>query len=372
MPVLDQFQNDEAIAKFMVLQTSIPSGDHKEGFVMELEQEAYFGGEIVSSSHEIKKDNVKIRMRSPRENYYVVLSDPEKRKIKEKSKGENLFEVLEDGGFNLPIFEYQEKSALLFEEAKPINAGIAKTPKITYHAASLDPEEKVNFSKFINERKINFAWTYSNMLGLDAALVVHHLAVFLRAKPIKQKLQNMHPQITLLVKLELKKLLSVGVIKPIDHPEWILNLVPVSKPIGGIIIYMDFQDLNKACPKDDFPLPRIDMIVDLIVGHKILPLMDDFSRYNQIKISIDDQHKTTFTCAWGTFCWNIISFGLKNARATYQQAMTTIFHDMLHTTMEDYVDDILEKSIKREDHLTNLAKMFDRLEQYNLRLNSKK
>lgn len=101
-------------------------------------------------------------------------------------------------------------------------------------------------------------------------------------------------------------------------------------------------------------------------------LMDGFSGYNQIKIAHKDQEKTTCTCPWGTFCWNIIPFGLKNFGATYQRDMTTIFHDMMHTFMEDYVDDILEKSHTREDHLEILDKIFDRLEQYKLRLNPNK
>lgn len=90
----------------------------------------------------------------------------------------------------------------------------------------------------------------------------------------------MHPQITLLVKVELKKLLDVGFIHPIDYVEWISNLVPVTKPNGQIKFCTDFWDLNKACPKDDFPLPNIDIIVDLTVGHEMLSLMDRFSRYN--------------------------------------------------------------------------------------------
>lgn len=114
------------------------------------------------------------------------------------------------------------------------------------------------------------------------------------------------------------------------------------------------------------------MIMDLIVGHEILLLMDGFSGYDQIKISPGDQHKMTFTCAWGTFYWNVMPFGLKNVREPYQREMTTIFHDMLHTIMEEYVDDILAKFVKREDHLTNLIKVFDRIEHYNLRLNQKK
>ncbi|GLJ16330.1 hypothetical protein SUGI_0276010 [Cryptomeria japonica] len=92
--------------------------------------------------------------------------------------------------------------------------------------------------------------------------------------------------------------------------------------------------------------------------------MDGFSGYNQIKIAPEDQHKTAFTCPWGTFCWNVMPFGLKNAGATYQRAMTTIFHDLMHVTMEDYVDDLLVKSIDRNTHLDILSVAFDRLEKY--------
>lgn len=90
--------------------------------------------------------------------------------------------------------------------------------------------------------------------------------------------------------------------------------------------------------------------------------MDGFLGYNQIKITPEDQHKTTFTCPWGTYCWNVMPFGLKKAEATYQRAMTTLFHDMIHNIMEDYVDDILAKSQTRESHLAVLTHIFDQLE----------
>ena len=86
------------------------------------------------------------------------------------------------------------------------------------------------------------------------------------------------------------------------------------------------------------------MIVDMIAGYAMYSLMDGFSSYNQIKIAPEDQEKTSFTCAWGTFYWNVMPFGLKNAGATYQRAMTTIFHNMMHKNMEDYVDYTLGKS----------------------------
>lgn len=130
--------------------------------------------------------------------------------------------------------------------------------------------------------------------------------------------------------------------------------------------------MNLAYSKDDFPLPNIDMIVDMTAGYEMYSLMDGFSRYNQIKIAPEDQEKTTFTCAWGTFCWNVMPFGLKNVSATYQRAVTTIFHDMMHKTMEDYVDDTLAKSMHRRTHLVDLGPILDRMEQFSLRLNPKK
>ncbi|MDF3675428.1 reverse transcriptase family protein, partial [Enterobacter hormaechei] len=114
------------------------------------------------------------------------------------------------------------------------------------------------------------------------------------------------------------------------------------------------------------------MIVDVTAGHEIMSLMDGFSGYNQIKIAEEDQHKTTFTTPWGTFCYNMMPFGLKNAGATYQRAMTAIFHDLIHSILEDYVDDILVKSHTFMDHLVDLEKVFDRLAKYHLMLNPKK
>lgn len=112
----------------------------------------------------------------------------------------------------------------------------------------------------------------------------------------------MHPRVELLVKVEVEKLLDVSFIRPIDYLEWISNLLHVRKPDGNIRICTDFRDINMACPKDEFSLPNIDLIIYLIVGHAMLSFIDGFSGYNQIKIAPEDQHKTIFTCLWGTFC----------------------------------------------------------------------
>lgn len=144
----------------------------------------------------------------------------------------------------------------------------------------------------------------------------------------------MHPHIALLVKAELEKLLSAGFIRAIDYAEWISNIVPISKHDKSIRVCINFWDLNKAFLKDDFPLPNIDMIVNMTTGYEMHSLIDGFLGYNQIKVASKDQENTTFTCAWGTFCWNIMPFGLKNAGATYQRAMA-MMHEKCNISWHD-------------------------------------
>lgn len=239
-------------------------------------------------------------------------------------------------------------------------------------AKSLIDQEEWNFISLLDETQIYFAWCYVDMQELDPELIVHKLVVRPNAKPVKHKLHKMHPHIALLVKEELQKMLDVGFIGPIAYLEWISNIVPVGKPTGGIRIYIDSRDLNKACPKDDFPFPNIDMIVGLKTRHKMLSLMDGFCGYNQVNIVEEDQHKTMFTTPWGKFCYHVMPFGLKKTGITYQREMTTIFHDLLHDIIEDYVDDLLGKPKTHEEHISILRKIFERQEKYKLCLNPKK
>jgi len=97
--------------------------------------------------------------------------------------------------------------------------------------------------------------------------------------------------------------------------------------------------------------------------------MDGFSRYNQIKMANENKKKTTFVTLWGTFCYKVMSFELKNIWATYQKAMITLFHDMMHKKIKVYMDDMIVKSKRGENHCQNLRKLFERLRRYRLKLN---
>ena len=132
---------------------------------------------------------------------------------------------------------------------------------------------------------------------------------------------------------------------------------------------MDFTDLNKACPKDNYPLPRVDVLVDSTTRHQLLSFMDAFSGYNQIQMHEDDQEKTSFVTSQGLFCYRVMPFGLKNAGATYQRLMNRMFTPQIGRNVQVYVDDMLVKSRREEDHLEDLRETFDTLRSYNMKLN---
>ena len=153
--------------------------------------------------------------------------------------------------------------------------------------------------------------------------------------------------------------------------EWLANFVSVPKKDGKVRVCVDFRDLNKASPKDDFPLPHIDMLVESTTGHSMLSFMDGFFGYNQIMMALEDMEKT-FIIEWGTYCYRVMPFVLNNAGAPYQRAATTLFHDMMHKDVEVYVDDMIVKSRDRADHLAALQRFFERIRRFKLRLNPKK
>ena len=118
----------------------------------------------------------------------------------------------------------------------------------------------------------------------------------------------------------------------------------VPKKDGKVRMFVEFRDLNKACPKDDFPLPYIDVLVDNTAGSALMSFMDGFSGYNQIKMAPKDMTKTTFTTKWTIHFYIVMAFGLKNAGATYQRMATAFLYDMMNDEVEVYVDDMIVKS----------------------------
>jgi hypothetical protein len=138
-----------------------------------------------------------------------------------------------------------------------------------------------------------------------------------------------------------------------------------------IRVCTNFHDLNKACPKDNFPTPFIDQIIDECVGCEAFSFMDGFLGYNQIQIKPDDQQKTTFIIPWGKFAYRKMPFGLKTVGATFQWSMSFSFHDLKHI-VEAYLDDLASRSHKRTNHPTHLRLIFEQCRYFRIHLNLNK
>ena len=150
------------------------------------------------------------------------------------------------------------------------------------------------------------------------------------------------------------------------------NVVLIKKTNGKWRLCIDFTDVNRACSKDSFPLPRIDLIVDATFGHELLSFMDTFSGNNQIRMDPSDQEKTSFVTGQGTYYYQVMPFGLKNARATYQRLVKKMFQKHIGTSMEVYIDDMLVKSVKAGLHVNHLVEAFQVLKDYKMKLNPTK
>jgi len=148
------------------------------------------------------------------------------------------------------------------------------------------------------------------------------------------------------VKKEVQKMLDAGFIRPCRYAEWISSVVPVQKKDGRWRVCVDFRDLNRATPKDEYPMPVAETFINAAAGHKMLSFMDGNTGYNQIFMALGDISKTAFRVpgAVGLFEYLVMTFGLKNAGATYQRAMNYIFHDLIGKLVEIYIDDVVVKS----------------------------
>jgi hypothetical protein len=161
-------------------------------------------------------------------------------------------------------------------------------------------------------------------------------------------------------------------IRPCWYAEWISNIVLVEKKgPGKIRICIDFRNLNRATPKDEYPMPISDMLINDASRHKVLTFLDGNAGYNQIFMAKEDMYKTTFRCTGfvGLFEWVVMTFGLKNAGATYQRAMNLIFHELLGIIVEVYIDDIVVKLASLDSHLTDLRLAFQKMHEYELKMN---
>ena len=262
----------------------------------------------------------------------------------------------------------------LADELEEVDIGSRDRPRPTYVSAKLDPEYKQELVNLLKEFKDYFAWEYYEMPSLDRSIVEHRLPIKPGHRPFKQAPRRFNPNVLDDIKKETERLLEAKFIRPCRYAEWISNVVPVYKKNGKLRVCIDFRDLNRATPMDGYSIPIADMLVDAAAEHKVISFMDGNVGYNQIFMAKEDIAKIAFRCpdVIGLFEWVIMTFGLKNAGATYQRAMNYIFHKLIDKIVEIYIDDVMVKSKGYKEYLADLRETLECTRKHGLKMNPNK
>jgi hypothetical protein len=201
------------------------------------------------------------------------------------------------------------------------------------------------------------------MPGILREVIEHHLKIHPDARPVRQKPRKQSIERQNFIREEVRKLLQAGFVEEVYHPVWLANPVVVPKANGK---------LNKACPKDPYPLPRIDQIVDSTFGCDLLSFIDAYSGFHQIKMAENDRKHTVFITVDGFYCYIVMPYGLLNALPTFARAMNITLGDLVREIVEVYVDDVVVKTRESNSLLENLAQVFDKLRAIPTKLNPEK
>jgi hypothetical protein len=255
------------------------------------------------------------------------------------------------------------KNVLLCEDVPDRTVTIGK---------GLEEAEESRLIHFLRNNQDVFAWSSSDLRGVSQEVMEHELKVDPKVKPRKQRLCTMSEDRKKATKSKVQKLLDAGVIHEGQYPEWLANVVMVPKKNSNWKMCIDFTTLNKFCPKDEFPLPRIDTLVDAAAGSEMLSMLDCFSGYHQIFMKKSDEEKTSLTTLFGTYCYVRMPEGLRNAGCTFNRTIIAVLDTQLDRNISAYVDDVVVRSKKREDHIADLRETFANLHKHGLKLNPEK
>ncbi|CAL2228602.1 unnamed protein product [Prunus armeniaca] len=264
--------------------------------------------------------------------------------------------------------QHRGEALAVTQAPAPVQAG-TKRPEdpreesVTPQAELVKDLELVTLDENIPDRQVRIGTSLSQELRSD-------LVAFPRLNSEKRRAYDLERYEAM--RAEVDKLTSIEFIKEVDYPTWLANVVMVRKGTKGWRMYVDYTNLNRAFPKDSFPLPRINQLVDATAGHAFLSFMDAYSGYNQIFMHPEDQAHTSFITDRCVYCYKVMPFGLKNAGATYQRLVNSIFAPLIGNTMEVYVDDMLVKSRTTDQHIPNLSAMFTILNERGIEANPEK
>jgi ribonuclease HI len=264
--------------------------------------------------------------------------------------------------------EKKEEDSEVFQ----YNVASEHDPKYVNLDSHLTEKQKADYSELLKEFADIFSWKYDDLKTFNTEVIQHKIPLNKDTIPFRHKLRSFNPMLLPTMEREIKKLLDTHIIIPLRYSEWIANLVSVRNKNGEIRLCVDFRNLNKCSRKDNYPLPKMEHILQNVLGSKVMSFIDGFSGYNQITVHPDDREKTSFTTPWGTFMYEKMPFGLMNAGVTFQRVMDIAFVGEKDKYVLIYLDDITVFSSSHEHHLQHLRKTFLKCRRYGISLNPKK
>ncbi|GKB99050.1 reverse transcriptase domain-containing protein [Tanacetum coccineum] len=217
-----------------------------------------------------------------------------------------------------------------------------------------------------------FSLKPADMTGVPRHIAEHKLNVREGCSQVRQKKRSQAPKRNKAIQEEVEKLVDVSIMKEVHYHSWLSNPVMVKKHDDSWRMCVDFKDLNKACPKDGYPLSEIDWKVESLGEYPFMCFLDAYKGYHQMKIAKEDEEKTTFITSQGVFCYSKMNFGLKNARATYQRLVDKAFQKQIGRNLEVYVDDLVIKSRTKHEIIRDMEETLKTLMEINMKLNPKK
>jgi hypothetical protein len=210
------------------------------------------------------------------------------------------------------------------------------------------------------------------MPGIPREVIEHHLKIYPDAKPVSQKPRRQSVERQDFIREEVWKLLHAGFIEEVHHPVWLANPVIVPKANGKLRMCIDYTSLNKACPKDPYPLLCIDHIVDSTSGCDLLSFLGAYSGFHQIRMAKEDRRHTAFVIVDGLYCYVVMPYGLRNVLPTFVRAMSKTFGDLIRDKVEINVDDIVVKTKEGSAIVEDLTLVFGKLRATRTKLNLEK
>jgi hypothetical protein len=272
-----------------------------------------------------------------------------------------------------PAANEHEKAQLQSNDGTKIVPLDPATPKQTVIISEdLTSQDEEKLISCLSRNKDVFAWSALHLVGVSRTVIEHSLGIDPLVRPKKQRLRKMSDEKTEAAKAEVHRLLEANLIEPVAYPTWLTNVVKVQKKSDKWRMCINFTSLNKACPKDNFLLPRIDKIVDSVAGCEVMSLLDCFSGYHQIYMKEADKASTSFITFFGTYYFIRIPEGLKNAGSTFSRLTKTVLESLVGRNIFTYVDNIVLASKNKADHLADLTETFANMRDARLRLNPKK